>query len=80
MYVASTAGGEKDEVEEIAIPKFGDEVEYDIPPAPAELRDLVKRFEVLFSTVPGSTTVAHHTTSASSTQESTSSLQTYCIF
>eukprot|EP00731_Ephydatia_muelleri_P038690 Em0863g2a len=61
MYVASTAGGEKDEVEEIAIPKFGDEVEYDIPPAPAELRDLVKRFEVLFSTVPGSTTVAHHT-------------------
>ena len=36
-------------------------MEYDIPPAPAELRDLVKRFEVLFSTVPGSTTVAHHT-------------------
>ena len=32
-----------------------------IPPAPAELRDLVKRFEVLFSKVPGSTTVAHHT-------------------
>ena len=61
MYVASTAGGENDEVEEIAIPNFGDEVEYDIPPAPAELRDLVKRFEVLFSTVPGSTTVAHHT-------------------
>eukprot|EP00731_Ephydatia_muelleri_P000886 Em0001g886a len=43
------------------IPNFGDEVDYDIPPAPAELRDLVKRFEVLFSTVPGSTTVAHHT-------------------
>ena len=44
MYVASTltAGGENDEVEEIAIPNFGDEVEYDIPPAPAELRDLVK--------------------------------------
>ena len=61
MYVASTAGGENDEVEEIAIPNFGDEVEYDIPPAPAELRDLVKRFEVLFSTVPGSRTVAHHT-------------------
>ena len=63
MYVASTltAGGENDEVEEIAIPNFGDEVEYDIPPAPAELRDLVKSFEVLFSTVPGSTTVAHHT-------------------
>ena len=61
MYVTSTAGGENDEVEEIAIPNFGDEVEYDIPPAPAELRDLVKRFEVLFSTVPGSTTVAHHT-------------------
>ena len=61
MYVASTAGGENDEVEEIAIPNFGDEMEYDIPPAPAELRDLVKRFEVLFSTVPGSTTVAHHT-------------------
>ena len=61
MYVASTAGGENDEVEEIAIPNFGEEVEYDIPPAPAELRDLVKRFEVLFSTVPGSTTVAHHT-------------------
>ena len=36
-------------------------MEYDIPLAPAELRDLVKRFEVLFSTVPGSTTVAHHT-------------------
>eukprot|EP00731_Ephydatia_muelleri_P006421 Em0003g669a len=34
--------GENDEVEEIAIPNFGDEVEYDIPPAPAELRDLVK--------------------------------------
>ncbi|KAL5502623.1 hypothetical protein EMCRGX_G009425 [Ephydatia muelleri] len=35
--------GENDEVEEIAIPNFGDEVEYNIPPAPAELRDLVKR-------------------------------------
>ncbi|KAL5517293.1 hypothetical protein EMCRGX_G002818 [Ephydatia muelleri] len=42
-------------------PNFGDEVEYDIPPAPTELRDLVKRFEVLFSTVPRLTTVAHHT-------------------
>ena len=61
MYVASTAGGENDEVEEIAIPNFGDEVEYDIPLAPVELRDLVKRFEVQFSTVPGSTAVAHHT-------------------
>ena len=36
-------------------------MKYDIPPAPAELRDLVKRFEVLFSTVPGSTTAAYHT-------------------
>ena len=61
MYVTSTAGGENDEMEEIAIPNFGDEVEYDIPLAPAELRDLVKRLKVLFSTVPGSTTVAHHT-------------------
>ena len=42
MYVASTAGGENDEVEEIAIPNCGDEVEYDIPPAPAELRDLTR--------------------------------------
>ena len=48
-------------MEEIASPNFGDEVEYGISPAPAELRYLVKRFEVLFSTVPGSTTVAHHT-------------------
>ena len=55
MYVASTAGGE------IAVPKFGEEVKYNIPPAPAELRDLVKRFEVLFSTVPRSTTIAYHT-------------------
>ncbi|KAL5502332.1 hypothetical protein EMCRGX_G009085 [Ephydatia muelleri] len=38
--------GENDDVEEIAIPNFGDEVVYDIPPAPAELRDLVKRFEL----------------------------------
>ena len=60
IYVASTAGGENDEVEKIAIPNFGDEVEYDIPPAPAELRDLMKRFEVVFSTVPGSTTESHH--------------------
>ena len=61
MYVASTAGGENDEVEEIAIPNFREEVECDIPLAPTELRDLVKRFEVLFSIVPGSTTVAYHT-------------------
>ena len=59
MYVASTASGENDEVEEIAIPNFGEEVEYNIPSAPAVLKDLVKRFgvHVLFSTVPGSTTV-----------------------
>ena len=38
MYVAPTAGGENDEVEEIAIPNFGEEVEYDIPPTPTELR------------------------------------------
>ena len=61
MYVASTAGGENDEAEETAVPKFGEEVKYDVPPAPAELRDLVKKFEVLFSTVPGSTIVAYHT-------------------
>ena len=75
MYVAPTAGGQNDEVEEIAMPKFGEEVEYDIAPAPAELRDLVvKKFEVLFSTVPGSTKVAYDTM-PTSTQESTSSLQ-----
>ena len=36
MYVGSTAGGESDEAEEIAVPKFGEEVEYDIPLAPRE--------------------------------------------
>eukprot|EP00731_Ephydatia_muelleri_P006112 Em0003g360a len=51
MYVASTAGGENDEVEEIAIPNLGDEVEYVFSPAPAELRDLVK------STCAGTVTV-----------------------
>ena len=61
MYVTSTAGGENDDAEEIAVPKFGEEVKYDTPPAPAELRDLVKKFEVLFSTGPGSTTIAYHT-------------------
>ena len=45
-------------MKEIAVPKFGEVVKYDIPPAPTELRDM---FEVLFSTVPGSTTIAYPT-------------------
>ena len=69
MYVGSTAGGESDEAEEIAVPKFGEEVEYDIPPAPAELRDLVKRFEVLFRTLAVYITLQlHHRSMTNSVQ------------
>ena len=61
MYVASTAGGENDEVEKIAIPNFEDEVEYDIL-----LKIVPQTFsrDLLVLRVPvesGSTTVAHHT-------------------
>ena len=47
-YFASTAGGENDDMEEIAVSIFGEEVKYEIPPEPAELRDVVKNFEILY--------------------------------
>ena len=56
LYFASTAGGENDDVE---VSIFGEEVKYEIPPEPAERRDLVKNFEVFY--LYRSTKIAYHT-------------------
>ena len=63
MYVASTAGGENDEVEEIAIPNFGEEVEYDIPPAPCSRakREKVWGTCTIFNSTWINDSIAHHT-------------------
>ena len=62
-YAVSTRSDpeENDGVDECAVPRFGEAPSYDIPSYPAELQAVVDEYMQLFSTVPGSTDLAHHT-------------------
>eukprot|EP00731_Ephydatia_muelleri_P000956 Em0001g956a len=52
---------ENDGMDECAEPRFGEAPSYDIPSCPEELQAVVDEYRQLFSTVPGSTDLAHHT-------------------
>ena len=62
-YAVSTRSNpeENDGVDECAVPRFGEAPSYDIPSCPAELQAVVDEYRQLFSIVPGSTDLAHHT-------------------
>ena len=62
-YAVSTRSDpeENDGMDECAVPRFGEAPSYDIPSCPAELQAVVDEYRQLFSTVPGSTDLAHHT-------------------
>ena len=61
MCYAVSTRSDPEGVDECAVSRFGEAPSYDIPSCPAELQAVVDVYRQLFSTVPGSTDLAHHT-------------------